>query len=794
MKKHEYLYELVRGINNYDGSPENTERLKNLICYISDNKSYSSDPIYRELLVEASMKLRMFGYYTSANANKIEINELGICGVEKLSYRAVEKLYQSEMDEGILLDGSQKNIVNAFQTVDTKRLFLSAPTSFGKTFMLREMLYLNRDRYGQVFLIFPTIALLFENTEKIRAFLLSKGLKYNIINSVYTKISPCEKNIFILTPERALQILSSFEGTIDFFFFDEIYKIDDDFFNDDVFFSPAGGEENEFSEYSLKSDRAKAFRICLYLLSKNVKEYYLAGPYINLEETSNGFKRFFEINAVYTKEIRLEPTMKIITHAWNKKCIEHHPLLGERAVQIYETRPTNSEERATGIVKHISKNKLGKTILYCSTPKKAMQYTKKVISMLSGDMHVAKQKKHTLGVCAEFADHLKHRYCTLDSGKLSWSIVDALNSGYGIHHGRLPKYVQKHMLKLFNEGEVEFLFCTSTIIEGVNTDASNVVILNNSSGKKLLTPFSIKNIKGRAGRYYNQYIGRIYFTDKTQLEIDEKPDIKLDFRTFGEKPLHNIDLDNVWIEDLMESNQPLKRVRDNKLDKKLLPDEVFIQNRLIDRLTQEKFLKHLSQPQVFSSFQKLIDNGHIWFFINGKYMEKIMISMIQADLLNEDEGKKTLYVVQKYGYEGFRGLMEYQLKNNEDVEDAFLEVFYQIRTTVEFEMPKLLRLFETLYRQAGKIKDIDVSNFSLSNVIRFYETGVESDIGNHLVEYGYPTEAIKDIEQKFPDLVNMNMVDGATYLKDKIDDIGMLDSFERGLLRDAMGELGLLWP
>ena len=55
-------------------------------------------------------------------------------------------------------------------------------------------------------------------------------LEYKIINNVYSGIEDTEKHIFILTPERALKLLADNANlSIDFFFFDEVYKIDEDF-------------------------------------------------------------------------------------------------------------------------------------------------------------------------------------------------------------------------------------------------------------------------------------------------------------------------------------------------------------------------------------------------------------------------------------------------------------------------------------------------------------------------------------------------------------------------------------
>ncbi|MFZ2729982.1 MAG: helicase-related protein, partial [Blautia wexlerae] len=114
-----------------------------------------------------------------------------------------------------------------------------------------------------------------------------------------------------------------------------------------------------------------------------------------------------------------------------------------------------------------------------------------------------------------FIEHLKKKYNVKINEKqdssMYWSLIGALENGIGIHHGKFPKYIQNEVLRLFNNKVISYLFCTSTIIEGVNTSAKNVVIINNSVGKKTMTAFTLKNIKGRAGRYYHHNLGRVFY-------------------------------------------------------------------------------------------------------------------------------------------------------------------------------------------------------------------------------------------------------------------------------------------
>lgn len=64
-----------------------------------------------------------------------------------------------------------------------------------------------------------------------------------------------------------------------------------------------------------------------------------------------------------------------------------------------------------------------------------------------------------------FLNHLEHTFGN------DWIVLKALKGRIGIHHSLIPKYIQKEIINLFNEGTLLCLFSTTTITEGVNTSA-----------------------------------------------------------------------------------------------------------------------------------------------------------------------------------------------------------------------------------------------------------------------------------------------------------------------------------
>lgn len=58
-----------------------------------------------------------------------------------VKHKAIQKYYQSKVYKNNLLDKRQKDIIDEFETLESKRILLSAPTSFGKTFIARNHFY-----------------------------------------------------------------------------------------------------------------------------------------------------------------------------------------------------------------------------------------------------------------------------------------------------------------------------------------------------------------------------------------------------------------------------------------------------------------------------------------------------------------------------------------------------------------------------------------------------------------------------------------------------------------------------
>ena len=165
----DYVSQLLYAINSYNpDDPESVNVLRDLVCWVSDNEMLKNDKVIAELLYIASQKMRVFGYNILNNFTEEPISSTG--HLSDISGASITNLYRSKVYSNNILDKSQQEVVDLFQNLTVRRLLVSAPTSYGKTFLMREIVFLNKDRYHNILLVFPTVALLLENARMMQKF------------------------------------------------------------------------------------------------------------------------------------------------------------------------------------------------------------------------------------------------------------------------------------------------------------------------------------------------------------------------------------------------------------------------------------------------------------------------------------------------------------------------------------------------------------------------------------------------------------------------------------------------
>lgn len=592
-------------------------------------------------------------------------------------------------EQGNKLHRFQKQILEKFSD-DTNRFVLTAPTSFGKTFIVYQIL--QKMKYSTILLIFPTISLLTENYERIKAYPFFGG--YSIHTLSEEEIDESANNLFIFTPERYLSFLDSQKGTVfDFAFIDEIYKIDNGYLVDE--------------ETVLENERDVAYRLALEYICRQAKDIFLAGPYISLnnDETNNSFLKFTEENNFQILQYNEFEIVSKQYYEISKR--------GSYNIDEYDVYIPN-KQRKTLLLQIIPKISFPaeNTIIYCGKKTDTEKYAQILIQEPNivktfSDLYKEEDELYKI-----FVEHLERTY-----GE-EWIVVVALKARIGIHHGLIPKYIQKEIINLFGRGQLVCLFSTTTITEGVNTPAKNIIITSLKKGKKDLKQFDAKNIAGRAGRFGKHYSGRIIDISSGFGDIIKSDNEKLKHKNYDvNSQKSDVDYQITKDEFLSPTEQREKQRLQRKAEEIELPDTILAKFKVVgprDKITLYESIIHLDIAEresidnlvnsvVFSRGHKInwdglqtvlniivpiVSNGKLKFMITHKFIAK---SGKQYSLL--------VILLQAYLDNGFMGMVEYQIKNKGmNMDGAMRYVADTVYNTFKYQLVKYFGTFDILYR------------------------------------------------------------------------------------------------
>ncbi|EAH5177734.1 TPA: DEAD/DEAH box helicase [Campylobacter lari] len=192
---------IYENLNDNNKETEAKEKLFYLLDKIQDKALYP--PILNHLI-------RQFGLYPYMNQDTSILEDKFLLECFKANIGE---------DEPKVLHREQSRVLKRLLDNNNESLILSAPTSFGKSFIIDALIAMKKPK--NILIIVPTISLLDETRRRlVRKFTPN----YNLITT--SGATPKENNIFILTQERVLEYLDFIKANrIDLFIVDEFYKI-----------------------------------------------------------------------------------------------------------------------------------------------------------------------------------------------------------------------------------------------------------------------------------------------------------------------------------------------------------------------------------------------------------------------------------------------------------------------------------------------------------------------------------------------------------------------------------------
>lgn len=733
----------IKYINEFRNGNITEAKLTTEICdYFDFIKNRELTPSDMKFLKYISSIVGIPHYYDllfkNFQRNNEEINEFDLNTMCSIIYEST--LF---VDNNIKLHKHQMLILDIFDISKQNRIFLSASTSFGKTYLVYEIM--KKMRYKNAILMFPTIALLSENLEKLKTNEYYQYFRDNYKIHTLSQVEEdelAENNIFIFTPERYLSFLDKNNLEFDFIFMDEIYKIDNEYIID--------------NDEAKENERDTAYRVALYNALNNKMDMLLVGPYIEFSSREKGnynpsFKYFLRDNNF---ELRNYNDYEIVNKQRNILSI---PKMSKKDKLKYAIKSfIDNEENC---------------IVYCRGFGTAENKAKEIIQENTITIPINISKIEAL---------INHIHLNFHS---DWIIAKALRNGIGIHHGLVPKYLQKEIINLFNDGIIKVLFSTTTITEGVNTSAKNLIVFDHKKGDKNLKKFDAKNIEGRAGRFMHHYSGNVCIIDKKFDDIINSEDIGIKHKNYDENsPKNEIDYFITDDKYLSIDNIGSKISILEQIAQRQIPMEIFSTYKVISYSDKIKLFDIINNLSIADNqkIKKLISaiNGQtvkIDFVGFDLIMELLLIIVKNEDLINLIKRKKyseldnreysiLTFLLYFYLRDGFKGLVDFKInKQKNPIDNAIRESSKFIYNTLKYQLVKYLGVFNILYKYIRSKKENKEDVSGIDKLLSKLEHNAFTKAGKLASDYGVPYQIVYyyDTLEKNPQ--------GAKQIREKFD-------------------------
>ena len=529
-----------------------------------------------------------------------------------------------------------------------------------------------------------------------------------------TDVEPSKKNIYVFPQERAISYVDSIDH-LDMMIVDEFYKA-----------SP-----------SFDSERSSSLIKALMKLGKKASQKYYLAPNIN-SLNENPFTE----------------GMTFIKLDFNTVFLELYSL----------HEKINGEEEKRSALLNVLENYEGKTLIYAGTYGEINKVRNIVIERFS---------TINTKLISSFSNWLDDNY------GLNWNFTSSVRRGTGVHNGNLHRSLSQIQVKLFEEDEgLKNIICTSSIIEGVNTSAKNVVIWRNKNGNRNLDFFTYKNISGRGGRMFQHFIGRIFVLEKPP--VDDVVQLNLEYPEELFPELDEQEIESILTEDQKNKVVAFKSEMDSMLGKG-------VYNRLINtnslQTAKSKLIKSIS-GDIYKNSASWNGFGYL-NSSNFSDKERLLYRVIQLTPGAWETKHKDFVKFIKVLEDNWNREIP-DLLNDLDQYNITINEFFKLEKKVSYNLSSLLRDVNVLYKSINPQNWVDISPFISACSNAFLPKNVYQ-----LEEYGLPRMISRKIHNN--DVIDLENNDvplheiiqlfnkiGVEYIINNVRD---LDSFDQYILR-----------
>ncbi|MBZ2056208.1 DEAD/DEAH box helicase [Streptococcus sanguinis] len=456
---------------------------------------------------------------------------------------------------------------------------------------------------------------------------------------------------------------------------------------------------------SKKDDRVSHLNIAFYKIMKFKPQLLFLTPIV--ENISEDFIRKYDIQFYRTE----------------------YSLVNQKIKQISYESEDEKEEKLFQLLNDFSEP----TIVYVRSPKRSEDLAKKYIEQFS------LEKEKSFPVFDWIDENISS----------NWILKKYLKNGIGLHNGQYPRHIVNSQLDYFNSGDLKIIFATTSLIEGVNSIAKNVVIYDMFKGTRKITYFDFNNIKGRAGRMMKYYTGNIFYFDNPPERKDEFIDI----------PVVDQD-DNLQSEILLNIDEnDLKQSKQEEFQKLVegIPEDLIeiFKNNYYNVEKQKSLFNYLISNSelleilswrapmpdynILSETLRIINKG-----LKGIEGEGYKYTATKCQLIVNNNLSNAIQLEYEYlnskKENCYKEKEELLNEKEELLNEAVSNVFYFIKNQAKYEIPKMLAILQSIVNYILRNETADYSIY----IAKLEHEGVDENL-SVLLDFGVPSSALKKI-------------------------------------------------
>jgi len=716
--------------------------------------------------------------------------------------RALSKI---ELTKKTLYGSSfQKKLWDSLNTKN--HLAISAPTSSGKSFLVQNYIaemFKQKDEYTAVYIV-PTRALIYEVSSLFKELLKDEDV---IVKTGFSagKEEIKTKELFVLTPERALKIVElnrtqNYEPNI--LFFDEIQNMEQK--ERGVLF------EYVFNELAMNCDNTKIIIAGPFLKKLNKTFKKISGKIA--EPITSMFLSVYQTKSVLRFKKELKNNVEVLIKSPSGKTITK---IIPFSLTLFGKIKNSKPQAISLLVSEFAPK--SQNIIYSNRKDSAETWAIHLSDLISLNNTESNQK------ISELIEYLSEEVHP------NYALIRCLKKRVAFHHSCVPEIARMEIEELYRDEEIRHIVCTPTLVEGVNLPAEKLFMITNKKSTFELDDFEFGNLIGRTGRTRSHISGSIYCIERDDdMWGDEKfssdftkeitPATTKAFQEYKEalmedisKPTNQIDKGSVAYTITLLRHKYLKHsggtynylknkglkedeIRfilgklNNSLKDLSIPIEIINLNPTVDPLLQEGFFKVIKSegiekwlitkhPYANKLKQKQSEKRELPFEEKDFYFQfeeicmkmELLFDVIKVEERNGIKFKKTtIPQLMRYTVPWLQGLpykkiVARDLKDKEKddykkVDSAIRRVTDRINTYARFELVKYYKLWADIISHFMTEEEIEKRKYFL-NLPQMLEMGSCDPKALELMNEGVNRSVANLVAKKIPKKIDGSVGD-----------------------------------